>query len=295
MSLPRVRDLLRNRGFWPLFIGLAVWNYSSGSAQVGISFVDMFRSDAYRQTANGNSLSPIGSFFSSDLVSSNPGDFSAVQMTYPGPGSPVNLAPLSPTLFRYQTPFLPNQAAMDAAYPFGTYQYNATGGSSGPASTMFDYTADHYPQTLPFLGGTNFSDLQGMNSQAPFQFQFSPFATGTGVDFSYMFFTIFDRTTNTFAFVDNFLPSTTTGLTLPANTLQPGDQYTYELIFSNRLLAPSPGADFEAQIGYDLRTQGDFAAAPAVPEPWSLLLLVQGGACWALVYLRRRARTSPPA
>ena len=55
MSLQRVRTVLRNCSFWPLFIGLAVWIYSSGSAQAGISFVDMFRSDAYRQTANGNS------------------------------------------------------------------------------------------------------------------------------------------------------------------------------------------------------------------------------------------------
>jgi hypothetical protein len=214
-------------------------------------------------------------------------------MTYPGPGSPVGLSPISSTDFRYQTPFLPNQAAMDAAYPFGTYQFNATGGSAGPASTSFNYTADHYPQSLPYLTGTDYSRLQGMNPNAPFQFHFSPFVTGTGVDDSFMFLTIFDRTTNTFAFVDSFLPPTTTGLTLAAGTLQLDHQYTYELIFSNRLLTPSPGATFDAQIGYDLRTEGNFTSA--VPEPVPLLLLVQGAACSAWVLYRRRRLGPNPA
>ena len=80
-----------------------------------------------------------------------------------------------------------------------------------------------------------------------------------------MFFTIFDYTANGFVFDAGFQPSTTTSLVLPANTLQPGRQYAYELIFSDRVFVPSPGAIFDAQIGFDVRTMGVFTTAVAPP------------------------------
>jgi len=262
------------------------------SAHAGISAVNMFRNDSYLQTGNGNTLSVSGSFFSVGLMSTNPNDFSSVQLTYPGPGSPVNLSQTNPTTFAYQTGFLANQAAMDAAYPFGTYVFSASGG----ATTSFSYSGDAYPLSLPYLAGTNYSDLQGMNSAAPFAFQFSPFVTGNVADSSNIFFTIFDFTTNTFVYDQNFLPSSTTGLLLPAHTLQPGQTYGYELIFDNRLLnLPSPGAVFEAQIGFDLRGDGTFTTAPAaVPEPASLLLLVPGCLLTGWFAVRQRGRLRRP-
>jgi len=232
-----------------------------------ISFVNMFRSASLTQTGDGATLASNGYFFASSLFSTGANDFNAVQLTYPGPGSPVSLAQSSPTIFAYQTANVPNQAALDAQFPTGTYAFSATG-PGGPDSTSFNYSTDLYPQSQPFLTGTDYSALQGMDATAPFTVHFSPFVTGSGANESFIFFTIRDQATNMLVFDAGFQPATTTSRTLPANTLAPGHTYTYEVIFSNRVGVPSPGANFDAQIGFDFRTTGTFTS---VPEPFGIL------------------------
>ncbi len=141
----------RGMSFRLVAAGLAVLalSFSSG-VKAQISFINMFRSGAYTQTNNGNSLSLTGFFFTTTLFSINPGDFTTATVTYPGPGSPAAMPLSSPTTFDLSSPFFADQAAMDLAYPMGTYLYNADG-PAGPDSTSFDYSADHYPQSLPFL------------------------------------------------------------------------------------------------------------------------------------------------
>lgn len=252
-----------------LFGAAAATAFGAAPAQAQISFVDMFRNNSSTQTANGNSLSAAGSFLSLDLVSINANDFNTAQATYSGPASPLSLPQATPTTFHYQTGSYPTQAAMDADFPTGTYTF-AANGNAGPNSTSFDYTDDRYPTAMPFLEGTDFADLQGMNAASPFTFHISPFGTHSGVDSAFIFLTIFDTTANAFVYDAGFLPITTTSVTLPANTLEPGHSFLYEVDFSDRELTPSPGAQFDAQIGFDVRTSGRFnsaAAAAAVPEP----------------------------
>ncbi len=240
--------------------------------QAEISFVNMFRSGGFIQNGDGNSLTTTGYFFSTSLTSANANDYTAVQMTYPGQGSPVNLTQTNPSLFTYQTGIYSTQAAMDADFPTGIYQFAASN-TTGTDTTIFAYASDDYPQSLPYLTGTDYTDLQGANSAAPFDFHFSPYVTGSQANSSFLFFTIFDTTTSTQAYNAGFLSSTTTGLTLPANTLQPNHNYTYEVIFSNRDLVSSPGAVFDAQIGFDLRTQGNFTTAVPAPSGFAAFLI----------------------
>jgi hypothetical protein len=258
-------------------------------ARASISFVDMFRSDVMTQTGNGNSLTTNGYFLSSDLFSTNANDYNAVQMSYPGPSS-VSLTQTSPTVFTYQTGLLASQAALDTAFPTGAYTYNASG-AAGPASTTINYLLNDYARSTPYLTGTDYSQLQGVNAGLPFNVHFSPFVTGGQASSSFIFFTIFDTTSNTQVLNDSFLAATTTGITIPVGTLTAGQNYTYELIFSNRDTVPSPDAEFDAQIGFDLRTSGAFTAAAgaAVPEPsaiivWSLL------GCFGIAIARARTK-----
>ncbi|MCW3097583.1 MAG: hypothetical protein JWL77_3201 [Chthonomonadaceae bacterium] len=262
---------------------------SAPSAHAQISFVNMFRNVSATQTGNGNTLASTGAFFSTSLTSVNPGDFSAVTMTYPGPGSPTSLPQTSATSFTLQTGQFPTQAAMDTAFPTGTYTYNTTGGTQGTATTNFSYAADHYASAQPFLTGTDYSALQGANAATPLTVHFSPFATDPSVTSQFEFFTIFDTSLNTFVYDAGFLPHTTSSVTVAAGTLQPGHNYIYELDDSNRLNVSSPGANFPAQIGYDLRTNGTFTTAPAAtPEPGTLALLLTGGIGGSLILRRRR-------
>jgi hypothetical protein len=255
-------------------------------ARADISFVDSFRNVSSLQTGNGNTLTPTGAFYSADLASTTANNYSSVQMTYPGPGSPVNLPQTGPTLYHFQTPSFATKAAMDAAFPTGTYQFNATNGPA--ASTSYQYTADDYARSVPFLTGTDYTSLQGMDPTKPFTFHFSPFVTGNQASSSFIFLTIFDFDKNQFVFNAGFLAPATTSVTVGANTLALGDHFSYELIFSNRDLVPSAGTQFSAQLGFDVRTSGLFVTA--VPEPSVLVLSAVGAAASGVGYLSRRRR-----
>src|SRR5947209_7649122 len=137
----------------PGLIGLVACVSLGAPARADISFVDAFRSNAYQQVGDGNTLNSLGSFFSSQLFSTVANEFDSVQLTYPGAGSPVGLSPSDPTTYLYQLALFPNQAAMDAAFPTGTYTFDATN-PSGTQTATLEYRADAYPQSLPYLTGT---------------------------------------------------------------------------------------------------------------------------------------------
>jgi hypothetical protein len=259
----------------------------ASAAWAEISFVTLFRTEGFTQTADGGPVASNGFFVATDLFSTVANEFDSVEMVYPGPASPQALSQFSPTDFHFQTGSIATQAEMDAAFPTGTYTHNASG-PGGSDSTSFDYTTDDFPQSQPFLAGTNYSDLQGMNAALPFDFDFSPYVTGMQATESILFFTIFDVAASSLVFDGGFMPATTTGLTLPAGTLEPGKSYIYELIFSNRDSVPSPGAAFNALLGFDLRTTGTFTTL--VPEPASLAFALQAGAALASIALWRAAR-----
>ncbi len=106
---------------------LGVWGTCDSQCHAQISFLNMDRNNTYLQTGD-STVSYNGSFFAAGLNSINPGDFDSVVMDYPGAGSPVNVPPFStPDVFLYGSPTLPSQAAMDSAYPVGTYAFTADG------------------------------------------------------------------------------------------------------------------------------------------------------------------------
>jgi hypothetical protein len=255
-----------------------------------ISFLNSFGNIAYEQTGNGNTLTLNGTFFSADVNTSVPNPYTSVSMTFPGAMSPItSFSQLSPTDYHYQTGLYSTLAAMHTDFPTGTYTFTANNGDAA----SYNYTADDYSASLPYLTGTNYTDLQGMNSAQPFNFTFSPFTTGSTATDSFIFFTIFDDTLGKSVFDAGFLPATTTGVTLPGGALHPGDLFSYELDFSNRdvLTTGFTGGGGPPQLGFDVRADGTFttAAAAATPEPSSAALLGLGllaAACRRLV--RRR-------
>jgi hypothetical protein len=89
---------------------------------------------------------------------------------------------------------------------------------------------------------------------------------------------------NSFVYAANFLPATTGGRVLPANTLQPKCSYIWELTFSDRIPVHSPGANSDAQLGFQYRTSAPFTTAP---EPGTIGLLLVCGT-FALACRRNR-------
>ena len=102
-----------------------------------------------------------------------PGAFDTLTVTYPGPGSPVVLQ--AGSNFVTSQGFA-TQAAMDAAYPFGTYTFAASNSVTSATETdSLSYTQDAYPLAIPALDSATFAALQGMNPSLPFTFDFNTF------------------------------------------------------------------------------------------------------------------------
>jgi hypothetical protein len=237
-----------------------------------VQFLDIFKNQAFEQTGNGNTVSSNGYFFSADLNTSIPNSYNSAVFKPPG-SAPINLSQLSTTDYHYQTTLFPTLAAMNTAFPTGTYTFT---GSTMSTSDMasFDYTTDDYPKATPYLTGTDFTNLQGMNSTQAFTFHFNPDVPGTTASASYIFFTIYDETTSSYVVNDGFLDPSTTSVTVAANTLTAGDTYDYEIDYSNRDFVPSPGATLDAQLAFDVRTDGVFTTAVSTaPEPATVGLL----------------------
>jgi hypothetical protein len=256
------------------------------AARADITFLDQFGNISYEQVGNGNDLTLNGTFFSADLNQTT-NAYTSASFTTPL-GVVQGLTQDSPTDWHYQTALFPSLPAMEAVYTFGTYTYQGTNSTTTDTATL-NYLADDYPQSNPYLTGTDYSSLQGVNATLPFTVHFSPYVTGTTATDSFIFFTVFDDTTNTQVVNAGFLSPTTTSYTIAANTLTPGNSYTYELDYSNRDIVTGTGADFAPELGFDVRSDGTFTAA-AVPEPGYLVLLGVGMA--GLLVLRRRKATA---
>jgi uncharacterized protein (TIGR03382 family) len=272
-------------GLRRFLVAIAFSAAATTSARADISFVNMFRTDTLTQVADGNSLTQGGSFLSAALFPTSPSEYAAVQLTYPGPGSPVNLPAFTPNEYRFQTGFFANRAAMNAAFPTGAYSFAATK-AAGTQNASFIYTGDAYPQTRPYLDGDSFTDLRTFDPHQPLAIQFSPLVPDPAANPVHTFFNIFDPAANQFAFVADFLPATTTGLTLPANTLEPAHIYIWQLVFSDRVVVRTPGALSNAQIGFQYSTSAQFTTAD-IPEPTSLFLPAMGLGAVALGRRRR--------
>ncbi len=225
-----------------------------------------------------STVSPYGTFFSVYAYIPAAGDYTTGTLTYPGPGSPQTLSPgdfAGPNVF-YQTPYLADQAALDAAYPIGTYTGQASGGTGTPqpSSTVgIDYTASAYGNT-PALTAGSYSALQGLNPALSDTVNFNAFTPNVDANLSYIFFNVYDVGTGTDVFADNFLPSSATSLVIPGHTLAANTAYSYELIFDDRIEGTDAnGSGIATQQEFDTRTFGDFTTGSAsVPEPSSLAL-----------------------
>ena len=249
-----------------------------------ISYVNQFRNLEYTQTDN-LTLSAQGAFFSASAVVSGLAiaTYDSGTMTIGDPNAGPSYALTSSDgghSFGMQTPSLPSQAAMDTQFPLAShYTYLLTGGPDSTSASM-DVGANNYAAAPPLLTGNSFSALQGMDSAQPLSLGFNPFNAVPGAAAEFVFLSFYNYTTATWLYPLGFAPRTTTGLTLAAGLLAPGNNYAFELIYSVRVSQPGDGADFAPEIGFDLRTSGLFATA--VPEPatftfWLLGLVALAG------------------
>jgi hypothetical protein len=249
----------------------------------GISLLDVFKNVVYRQTSGVAPAVPASFFANVELTSQNAFDFTNVSVTYPGPSSPITLPQVSPTFFG-TGPSFATQAAMNAAFPTGTYTYNATNsGTSFSQTASLNYTGDAFTSAIPALTASSFNALNGLNTGSSLTIGFNSFTPNPAASLGLGFFFISNASGT--AFTDDSLAPSSTSLLLPANTLAPNTTYTFELDFSDRQNG-TDATGVSTLIGSDVRTDGTFTTGPATPEPASLLLATSG--LFALLAFRKR-------
>jgi hypothetical protein len=221
----------------------------------------------YTQTITGVSATPF--YYFGSRVDQDAGAYNQGSFAYPGPGSPQAYTLTSGnTLFNFQTTPISTRAALDTAYPFGTYTASVTNTVSGATNTdTIQYTQTAYTSSVPALTPSTYSGLQGLNVTHPFTFNFNAQTPNPLANVSYTFLTLFGPNGTSFA-IGSFLSPGTTSVVLPANTLLPNTQYSFDLDFSDRITGTSTTA---TNILFDVRTDGTFTTA-AVPEPCGLAL-----------------------
>jgi hypothetical protein len=218
-----------------------------------------------------------GAFFNAGGIISAPGAFNTATLTYPNGTN--NLPFSSPTNFG-NGPGFPTQAAMDAAYPFGSYTITVTNTStSATDSRTVNYTQDAYTVDVPQMAAASFAALQNLStSGSSLTLDFNSFTPNGAATSAFSFFTIF----NSSQFCSDLSPSATS-CTINPSALTPGTAYNWEIDFSDRIEAVVNGA--LTYTDFDVRTDGAFTTA--VPEPTSIALL--GAGLFGLLLQRRRS------
>jgi predicted thioesterase len=169
-------------------------------------------------------------------------------------------------------------AALNAKYPLGsTCTFTAT--ASNPAlnqtrtnpypANLVPTSSPGGPAVVPLLSGASFASLQGLDAASAHFLAFNTpfFGAGPETDLE---FAIFDVATVRVVYGSGFLPATTTGLLLPANTLAANTDYAFALGYHVFELINGGGVEFENF------TFSEFRTTAAVPEPATITLLGVG-------------------
>ena len=255
---------------------------AASGAKAAVNEIDIGLNPTYQQTG-ATTVVATGGFFSARAFLDSVGDFDGGAVSYPGAGSPLALTP-GPDATLAFSDSAATMAALNAAYPFGTYSFHLTNSAtsaSQDASLGYAVIADAL--SVPTLTSASFTQLQGLNAGLGFTFDFNAFAQNPNASESFLFLNVSDAGGN-ILFSATPDPSATS-IFMPGGTLAAGQVYNFDLIFDSRIVGADGGVGTE--IFFDSHTTGAFSTAAAVPEPsaWAMMILGLGGVGAAL---RRR-------
>jgi hypothetical protein len=267
--------------------------FVASSAEADVTFFELFKKETFVQTSNAQPSAPAAFEGAADMGYNSASQLSSAQVTVASPLSPITLNRDFPTAnYSHFSQTEASAAALDTDFPdSATYTYSISGGTLGTHSaTLTTPASSQYPLQVPYLNGTAYSDLQGMDSTAPFQFTFDGFTPPGVSGFALMFMHI-SRATN--GQVDYIMSGTNTltSLVAPAHTLQPNTAYNGDLFYRYFIMTNVFGAGFSgahSQVEYDLDTH--FTFTTAVPEPTAFFLAAVGFIGLGVWDWRRRQR-----
>ena len=269
---------------------VGVPSFSSAGVQVppAVQTYDAFKLNYYEQTGPAAPTVTVQSEFSARIFLTAPLGTATSQLTTPGPNT-YSMGTGGSILKTGQT--FTSQAAMEVAYPGGTYSYALSSVELSPTSQAGALTfpvTPYYALSVPTF--SNFAAMVSLNANQSFTFQWNSFVVNPFAQESDIFFRIFDSGNN--AIVDVFIADqTTTSREIAPNTLNAGQSYRVALYFSSRENHYEAGFNgANSLVAFDEVTQ---ASIMTVPEPATCTFL--GAAGMAALGMSRRRRHSPNA
>lgn len=209
--------------------------------------------------------------FSSQIRSNNSDDFTTAITTYDGPRSPliydVNFGSASYSInsSTIEPPnFYTSLEDFNTAFPDGSvYNFEVSGGILGTQTATLNSPSTSLYPSIPYLSGTTFSQLQGLNPANSFTLTWDGFSVPSGATGSQYFF-IFPTSTGQVIFNEPFLAPNTTSLILPANTLAPNTNYRFLLGYINEIQTDIGFGDAEGLAFFERFTNGSFSTSSVV-------------------------------
>lgn len=246
------------------FTGLAALCLSSQSL-AGVAFYDIFYSTFYTQNSASAPTTPDVHVFATRVVTTNTADLASASLTVPNFPFAYNLFAITPTSYLAARNFA-SQAAMELAFPAGVYTHSIAGGTLGSAiATVTRPDSLFFCTEIPAFDAASFDTLAAFPAGQAVSLSFSSFTRPGTANTASTFLTIFDAQN---AVVFNAIEpgETTTTITIPANTLQPGATYRATLYYSSRIETPNAGfGSATAIVGCDRATSATLTTRPACP------------------------------
>jgi hypothetical protein len=155
----------------------------------------------------------------------------------PGPYIPMTLVQPTSDPLELVTNVFPTgfstPTALNAEFPFGTYQLTATNSVTGATESVnINYTQNYFSSTPPQLTPASYAGLQDLNAGSAFDLQFNSFTPTPGATSSFTDVEISVPASGALVFssLGSLAPSTT-ALVLPAGRLAAGT--TYNLVLAS--------------------------------------------------------------
>jgi len=272
-------------------LGAAAFDFSllASSAKADVLNVDLGFNPTYVQTSP-TTVTSTGGFTSFRAFLSTAGQFNTGTLSGPAGFTTTTLTPdASGTVLAGGSSYA-STAALAAANPTGTYTFNLGNTSTAATfSTSINYMTSA-PSNAAQVTAASYNALQGLNAGQGVTVDFNTMVPSPDANDSEIFVNIYDSTGN--AVFQSSLPDSATSVFIPAGTLLSGEDYTFDLLFDDRINGQTADG-IPDPIFFDSHTAIAFSTAVA-PLPASWALLLAGFAGLGLVARRGRKEADAP-
>ena len=238
---------------------------AASPARAAITFYDIFYTSFYTQNDAAPPATPDLHVFATRVLTDDPADLASASLAVPGGPFVYNLFPVAPTYYLAVRNFA-SVPAMELAFPAGTYTHSISGGNLGAASASLARPAGlFFCDEIPAFDAASFDTLAAFPATQDVALGFSSFTRPAAADTAVTFLTIFDSL-GSIVFNAVEPGESTTEITIPAGTLEPGASYRVTLYFSSRIQIAEAGFGSATSIvGCDRATSATISTVPACP------------------------------